>query len=99
MRRALVLSLALACLLATPVMVRAAAPARPLGVTPSQFAQLRQIENQPENLAVLDVHASYKSEHEKQLELTRASDDFWTVFYTGGLPTLTIVLLIAAAPL
>jgi hypothetical protein len=99
MRRAPLLGLALAFLLAIPVMVHAAPPTRPLDVTPSQYAQLRQIEGQPENLAVLDVRASYMSEHEKQLALTRASDDFWTIFYTGGLPALTITLLIAAAPL
>ncbi len=99
MRRAISVGLVMALLLSIPATVQAAPPARPLGVTPSQFDQLRQVEAQSEHVAVLDVRASYKSEHEKQLELTRASDDFWSGMMLIGYPGLIIGLLICAAPL
>ncbi len=84
---------------ALPAAVIAAPPTRPQALTPAQFEGLQQLESQPDHAPVLDLHASYKSEREKNLELTRLSDDIWTVVYTGGFPAALLIVLIAAAPL
>jgi hypothetical protein len=99
MRRVIASILIAAILLAVPTAVSAAPPPRPLDVTPSQFNELQKLEADPQHVAVLDVHASYKSEHEKQLEATLLSNDILTVVFSGGYPTLVLVLLIMAAPL
>ena len=68
-------------------------------MTSVSFDHLCQLESQATHTAVLDLHASYKSDREKQMDLTRLSDDIWTVAYTGGFPATLVFLLIAAAPL
>jgi len=85
--------------LAAPLAAYAGPPARPLALTPAQFDALGELENQPQHVAVLDVHATFKSEREKSLDATRLSDDIFTVAWTGGVPAAVIICLIAAAPL
>ncbi len=98
-RNVLILAVVMMILLATPAVVSANPPGYPLALTPAQFDYLRQLETQPEHAAILDMHATYKSEREKSLDATRLSDDILTVAWTGGLPATIIILLIAAAPL
>ncbi len=74
-------------------------PARPLSMTADQFTAIRSLEAQPEHQSVLDVHATYKSERERSLDFTRASDDFWSVVYHAGFPGAMLIVLILAAPL
>ena len=74
-------------------------PARPAGLTVPQFKHLQTLQTQPEHATVLELKASYQSEREKNLEMTRLSDDIFTVAWTGGFPLIIILLLIAAAPL
>ncbi len=97
----LMITLPLSALAQPPANAAAAKPAisRPLALTNGQFEALRQIENQPQHRAVLAVHATYKSEHERHMDLVRASDDFWTAAYTFGFPGTIIAMLICAAPL
>ena len=99
MRRLMALMLTLAILGTIPTAASATPPARPLTVTSAQFGELQQTQAAPEHVAVLDVHASFKSEHEKQLEKTRMADDISSGVMLIGYPTLIICLLIAAAPL
>ena len=99
MRRMIALTLVLAALLAVPTTLSAAPPVRPLAVTSTQFDELQRLQNDPEHASVLDIHASYKTEHELQIEKTRLADDISTGVVLIGYPTLIITLLIAAAPL
>lgn len=78
--------------------VQATPPARPLPMTTAQFEALRQMEASGPHAAVNRVQATY-ADREKSLKFTTASDDFWTVFYSGGLPGSIITVLICAAPL
>ena len=71
-------------------------PARPLKLTASQFGALRQLETQAQHAAILDVHATYKSERERSLDFTRASDDFWTVVYQGMYPSAIAFILLTS---
>jgi len=82
-----------------PASISANPPARPSPLTPEQFNHILKLEAQPEHAAVLDVHATFKSDREKEMEFTRASDDFWTLVYQGGFPTVILIMLIVAAPL
>ena len=93
------LAIVMMVLVSTPAAASADPPPRPLAMTSAQFDHLRQLEAEPEHAAVLDLHASYKSEREKSLDATRLSDDIFTVAYTGGFPATILILLIAAAPL
>jgi len=99
MRRLMALILMVSILTAIPTAASAAPPSRPLAVTPAQFGELQTTQTAPEHVAVLDVHASFKSEHEKQLEKTRMADDISTGVMLIGYPTLIVCLLICAAPL
>jgi hypothetical protein len=74
-------------------------PARPLGLTAEQFQHLQQLESQPEHALALDMRASYKSERERSLEFTRASDDILSVVGLGYTPGLILTFLILGAPL
>ena len=98
MRLATVL-LALTLVINSSTVVWAAPPSRPCALTPTQFDALRQMETQPEHDAILDVHATYKSERERSLDFTTASDDFWTIVYQAGFPGALAAVLICAAPL
>lgn len=69
-------------------------PARPLPLTPSQYDGLTELQAQPEHVATLDIHATYKTEREKSLEATRLSDDIFTVLYTAGFPFLVLALVV-----
>jgi len=91
--------LMLAVVLAGSAVTWAGPPSRPLGLTADQFHALQRLETQPAHRAVLDVHATYKSQRERSLDLTRASDDFWTIALQAGFPGTIAGFLIAAAPL
>lgn len=99
MRQLTALILTLTILMAVPASVSAAPPSRPRALTPSQFNELQNLQADQEHAAVVDIHASFKSEHEQQLERTRMADDISTGVMLIGYPTLIICLLIAAAPL
>jgi hypothetical protein len=99
MRQLLTLTLAMAILMAVPSAVSAAPPSRPLALTPAQFKELENLQADREHAAVVDMHASFKSEHEKQLEQTRLADDISTGVMLIGYPALIVGLLICAAPL
>lgn len=99
MRRPTALILIATSLLAVPTAISAAPPSRPLAVTAAQFDELQRLQTDPEHSSVLDLHASFKSEHEQQIERTRLADDISTSVMLIGYPTLIICLLIAAAPL
>lgn len=99
MRRALLVFAGLVAVVGGPLTVSAGPPARPLGLTPEQFAQIRGLEAQPEHAVVLDLHATYKSEREQHLDFNRASDDFWSGVYQVGFPGTVLAILICAAPL
>ncbi len=90
---------ALGSLLAGAATLAAAPPSRPVPLTASQMAAIRELEQQPQHAAVRAVRATYKSEREKSLEFTRASDDFWTAVWQGGFPGTILAVLICAAPL
>ena len=99
MRQLMTLVLAVTILMAVPTSVSAAPPSRPRALTASQFNELQNLQADQEHAAVVDIHASFKSEHEQQLERTRMADDISTGVVLIGYPTLIICLLIAAAPL
>jgi len=100
MRCLMALAIVMMVVLATPSSASADLPPRPLGLTAGQFEHLRRLEAQPQHAAVVDMHASYKSERERSLEMTRMSDDILTVAYSGGIPaTILWILFVAAAPL
>ncbi len=100
MRKSIAVPALLGILLAAPALARAEnPPARPLPFTAEQYAALQQIQTQADHLVVLDVKASYKSQREKEHDLIRASDDFWTVAHNAGFPATILILLICAAPL
>ncbi len=88
-----------AMVLAAPAVALAELPPRPVGLTPAQFQALRQVESQPQHQRVLEVHATYKSERERNLDFTRASDDFWSVVWHAGWPGTIATFLILGAPL
>ena len=74
-------------------------PGRPVALTQAQYHRLVSVEQQPQHQAMRAMRASYSSQREREMDFTRASDDFWTVAYQGGLPGTILGLLIAAAPL
>jgi len=82
-----------------PAMVLAEPPSRPVGLTAAQFQALRQVESQPQHQRVLEVHATYKSDRERNLDFTRASDDFWSLVWHAGWPGTIATFLILGAPL
>lgn len=100
MRNSMAGSVLFGILLAAPIIVLADnPPARPLPFTNTQFSALQQIQSDADHLMVLDVKASYKSQREKEHDLIRASDDFWTIAHNAGFPATIMILLICAAPL
>ncbi|MGQ9651856.1 MAG: hypothetical protein ACUVXJ_17265 [Phycisphaerae bacterium] len=99
MRRLLSLTLAIAIMMAAPVAISGAPPSRPLPLTPAQFNELQKLQADEEHAAVVDIRASFKSEHEQQLERTRFADDISTGVMLIGYPALIVGLLICAAPL
>lgn len=86
-------------ILAVPMLAMAEPPSRPHELTAAQFEQLVQLENQPQHAAVQQLHASYASEREINMEATRAWDDALTYAYNVGYPLGILIVLIAAAPL
>lgn len=99
MRRLLSLTLAIAIMTAAPAAISAAPPSHPLPLTSTQFNELQRLQADEEHAAVVDIHASFKSEHEQQLERTRLADDISTGVMLIGYPALIVGLLICAAPL
>jgi hypothetical protein len=88
-----------AVILSMPMSAMADPPTRPHELTATQYQQLIRLESQPQHVAVQELHASYASEREINLEATRAWDDALTYAYNIGFPTGILILLIAAAPL
>lgn len=100
MRSYITLGLISAILMVMPAVASdPALPGRPLTLTADQFDRVCQIEAQPEHTAVQDVHATYMSERELSLELTRLSDDILTGAYSIGFPTVVVILLFTASVL
>lgn len=99
MRRTIVWIIIVSVMASLPLPATAAPPSRPLNVTSTQFDELQRLESAPEHSAVLEVHASYKTDHEKQIDMTRRADDVASGVMVIGYPTLIMILLIAAAPL
>ena len=99
MRRLVTMFVLSALILAMPMSVMADPPIRPHELTAAQYQQLVQLENQPDHAAVQELHASYASEREINLEATRAWDDALTYAYNIGYPMSILIILIAAAPL
>ncbi len=99
MRRLLTLALAIAIMMVLPAVVSAAPPSRPLPLTSAQFSELQKLQADDEHATVADIRASFKSEHEQQLERTRLADDISTGVMLIGYPALIVGLLICAAPL
>jgi hypothetical protein len=98
MMRRSILAVSLAAVLAVPGLLLAGAPGRPAAVTGDQLRALNQMEQLPEHQAVLKVHATYTSERERNLDFTRASDDFWTVVWDTGFPGTILAVIICAGP-
>lgn len=88
---------ALAALLISPAF--ADPPARPQPLTSDQFSALRQIEREPQHLAVNDVHATYQSEVEQRREITRTADDVTSAATFLGYIGAIVTILCIAAPL
>ncbi len=84
--------------LAVPAALMADPPGRPVPLTPKQFKSLQKMEQRPEHAAVLGVQATYTSDRKKRMDFEKASDDFWTVAYSGGWPATILGLVICAAP-
>ena len=82
-----------------PAVVLAGPPARPLALTSEQYQAIQQIEAQPEHAAVLDVQASYTSEHEATQAANLVTNDITTAIYQGTYAATPIILLILGAPL
>ena len=100
MRNALVYSVLIIVILTISATVYAGPPpSKPLEVTDTQFEYLCLLETQPEHSAILDVHAEYKSEHEKRMDVTIFVNDVLTAAYNIGFPATVVALMIAAAPL
>ena len=100
MPKAIMIIVLVTAILSAPMAVLADnPPPKPVPFTPEQFQALQQLQVQAEHTAVLEIKASYKSQREKEHDLIRASDDFWTVAHNAGFPAVVAVLLICAAPL
>ncbi|HSW43971.1 MAG TPA: hypothetical protein VLM89_00170 [Phycisphaerae bacterium] len=77
----------------------AAPPTRPVPLTPSQYQALCQLEAQPHHAAVLDIQASYTSEHEATQAANLVANDIATAATQVGWLSTPLILLILAAPL
>lgn len=98
--RSLVLRVLVGALIVlAPAVVLAGPPARPLALTSEQYETIQQIEAQPEHAAVLNVQASYTSEHEATQAANLVANDITTAIYQGTYAAVPIILLILAAPL
>lgn len=87
-------------LLITVVLLSSAAqaadpPGRPLALTPAQFDALSELEARPQNTAIQDMHASYKSEREQRMDTQRLADDALTATWSIGMPATILILVIA----
>src|SRR5438045_674174 len=71
-----------------------APPSRPLAITPAQFQALRQIETEPQNAAVRQVHATYQSEHEREMERVKTIDDATSAATFAGMIGAIVTILI-----
>jgi hypothetical protein len=77
--------------------VLAAPPAKPLPMTGTQFAALREIEQQPQHQQVLNTRATYQSERERIVERNLKIDDITTIGTFFAYPATIVGFLIAAA--
>lgn len=92
------LPVAVLMVLAIPAALMADPPGRPVPLTAKQFKTLLKVEQQPENVAVAGVQATYTSDRQKRIDFQRASDSFWTVAWQAGFPGTILGLVICAAP-
>ena len=74
-------------------------PARPLQLTSPQYAALCELEQEPAHAAIQLVHATYLSEHEKQMEQTRFVNDATTLATFAGYIGAIVTILIMASPI
>lgn len=99
MRRYVVTLLMMAVVLAGPTVTLAAPPQRPLPLTAEQYAAVVQLEQQAPHQVVLDVQATYTSEHAQQMEANLLADDITTAMTQAGWPAALAIILLLAAPL
>jgi hypothetical protein len=95
MRTAAIRIVMVVAILVGPAFAVAAPPARPLPMTSAQFQAVCQLEAQPDHTAVLDLRASYTSEHEAMMAANQVTNDVTTgVTQTvwAGTPILLILL-------
>ena len=76
-----------------------APPARPVPLTAAQYDALRKLEQQPAHQARRDVPASYAESASPPDVSSRRESDLIHHGFQAGLPTLLLIILIAAAPL
>lgn len=93
MNRKLITTALLVALIALPV-AAAPPPLRPLPLTQRQFEALRQIESQPQHAAAREVHATYQSERQREMEKVRAVDDATTAATFSGMIGAIVTILI-----
>ena len=86
-------------LVALAVPALAAPPAHPKPMTAAQYHAVCQIETQPDHAAVLDVRASYTSEHEAMMAANCITNDVTTGLTDTVWLGTPVLLLILAAPL
>lgn len=84
-------------ILAVPAL--AGPPARPLSMTAAQYDAVCQIEKQADHMAVLEVRASYTSEHEEMMAANLVANDITTAATNTVWLGTPVLLLILAAPL
>jgi hypothetical protein len=84
--------------IATPLCA-APPPSRPLPLTRGQFAAVCQVEQQPEHVAIRQIHATYQSEQQRRWEKTRCINDATTFATFAGYIGAIATILICAAPL
>ena len=82
-----------------PAAVLAGPPGRPLALTAEQYQAIQQIEAQPIHAAVLNVQASYTSEHEAIQAANLVTNNITTALTQGGYAAAPFIFLILGSPL
>ena len=98
MRTAAIRIVMVLAILVGPAFAVAAPPARPLAMTSAQYQAVCQIEAQAENTAVLDLRASYTSEHEAMMAANLVTNDITTGIAQGVWGGTPFLLLLLALP-
>lgn len=99
MRTAVIRIVMVLAILVGPAFAVAAPPTRPLAMTSAQYRAVCQIEAQAENVGVLDLRASYTSEHEAMMAANQVTNDITTGITQTVWAGTPFLLLILAAPL